>query len=116
MESSESSEDAMGDAGAGERSYSEETSSEYSESPKSSEGGLGGGGGRLRFLSARWRPLLPFLLPAMVHAEGGEVKKKEKTSDQERVKKAAEAGGLFKEAGGRPSTSCHAHRTVIRNQ
>jgi hypothetical protein len=30
----------------------------------------------------------------------GEVKRKEKASDQERVKKAAEAGGLFKEARG----------------
>jgi hypothetical protein len=38
----------------------------------------------------------------MVHAEGGEVKKKEKTSEQERVEKAA---GLFKEAGRRPSIS-----------
>jgi hypothetical protein len=40
MESSESLDDATGDAGAGDLSYSEETSSEYSESPKSSEGGL----------------------------------------------------------------------------
>jgi hypothetical protein len=38
----------------------------------------------------------------MVRAEGGEVKKKEKTSEQERVEKAA---GLFKEVGRRPSTS-----------
>jgi hypothetical protein len=51
MESSESSDDATRDARAGDRSYSEETSSEYSESLKSSEGGLGG---RLRFQSA-WR-------------------------------------------------------------
>jgi hypothetical protein len=28
--------------------------------------------------------------------EGGEVKRKKKADDQERVKKAAEAGGLFK--------------------
>jgi hypothetical protein len=42
MESSESSDDATGDTGAGERSYSEETSSKYSEYPKSSEGGLRG--------------------------------------------------------------------------
>jgi hypothetical protein len=33
-------------------------------------------------------------------AEGGEVKRKEKASDQERVKKATEAGRLFKEARG----------------
>jgi hypothetical protein len=42
MESFESSDDAMGDAGAGDRSYSEDASYEYSESPKSFEGGLGG--------------------------------------------------------------------------
>jgi hypothetical protein len=35
MESSESSDDATGDAGAGDRSYSKEASSEYSKSPKS---------------------------------------------------------------------------------
>jgi hypothetical protein len=57
MELSESSDDATGDAGACEQSYSEETSSEYSESPKSSEGGLGGAcassqhGGALSFPS-----------------------------------------------------------------
>jgi hypothetical protein len=59
MESSESSDDAGGEVGAGERSDSEDASSEYSESPKSSEGGLGA---RLRLLSARRgqpRPLLP---------------------------------------------------------
>jgi hypothetical protein len=36
----------------------------------------------------------------MVHAEGGEVKKKDKASEQERVEKASGASGLFKEAGG----------------
>jgi hypothetical protein len=41
MESSESSDDATGEVGAGDRSYSEEASSKYSESLKSSEGGLG---------------------------------------------------------------------------
>jgi hypothetical protein len=40
----------------------------------------------------------------MVRVEGGEVKK-EKASEQERVDKAAEASGLFKEAGRQPSTS-----------
>jgi hypothetical protein len=50
MESSESSNDAMGGAGAGDRSYSEEAFFEHSESPKSSEGGLGG---RLRLPLAR---------------------------------------------------------------
>jgi hypothetical protein len=38
MESSESSDDARGEAEAGERSDSKDASSEYSESPKSSEG------------------------------------------------------------------------------
>jgi hypothetical protein len=43
MESSESSDNATRDAGEGERSYSKEnSSSEYSESPKSSKGGFGG--------------------------------------------------------------------------
>jgi hypothetical protein len=42
MELSESSNDATGDTEAGERSYSEETSLEYSESLKSSKGELGG--------------------------------------------------------------------------
>jgi hypothetical protein len=42
MESSESLDNTTRDARAGERSYSEEKSSfEYSESPKSSDGGLG---------------------------------------------------------------------------
>jgi hypothetical protein len=50
MESSESLDDAVGEAGAGDRSYSEEASSEYSKSLKSSEGGLGA---RLRLPSAR---------------------------------------------------------------
>jgi hypothetical protein len=41
-ESSEPSDDTEGEAGAGEPSNSEEnSSSEYSESPKSSEGGVG---------------------------------------------------------------------------
>jgi hypothetical protein len=59
MESSESSDDARGEVGAGKRSDSEEASSEYSESSKSSEGGLGA---RLLLPSARRgqpRPLLP---------------------------------------------------------
>jgi hypothetical protein len=53
----------QGDASGGEPSYSEEnSSSEYSESPKSSDGGLEV---RLRFPSVEWRlPLLPFS-PAM---------------------------------------------------
>jgi hypothetical protein len=52
------------DTGASDRSYSKETSSEYSESPKSSEGGLGG---RLRLLSARRGHPLPLLpLPMVV--------------------------------------------------
>jgi hypothetical protein len=59
MESSESPNDARGEAGAGDRSNLEEASSEYSESSKSSEGGLRA---RLRLLPA-WRgkplPLLP---------------------------------------------------------
>jgi hypothetical protein len=44
-------------------------------------------------------PSLAFLASGHGRAEGGEVKMKEKASDQERVKKAAEAGGLFKESG-----------------
>jgi hypothetical protein len=47
--------------------YSEEMSSKYSESPKSSEGGLGG---RLRFPSARQGHPLPLLpLPMVVQKE-----------------------------------------------
>jgi hypothetical protein len=61
--------------------------------------------GRLRFPSVGRHPFLPFLLPVMVRTEGGEVKKKEKASEQERVEKAAGASRLFKEAGRRPSTS-----------
>jgi hypothetical protein len=38
MESFKSSDDATGDARAGNQLYSEKASSEYSESPKSSEG------------------------------------------------------------------------------
>jgi hypothetical protein len=49
MESSESLVDAR-EAGASERPDSEDASSEYFESPKTSEGGLGA---HLRLLSAR---------------------------------------------------------------
>jgi hypothetical protein len=64
MESSKSSDDAIGEAGAGDRSYSEEASSEYSELPKSSEGGLGA---RLRLPSVRRGKPLPLLpLPMVV--------------------------------------------------
>jgi hypothetical protein len=67
MESSESSDDATGDAGAGDRSYSEETSSEYSDSPKSSEGGLRG---RLCFPSAQQgHSLLLLPLPMVMKKE-----------------------------------------------
>jgi hypothetical protein len=45
-------------------------------------------------------PSLASLASAHGRAEGGEIKRKEKASDQERVKKAVEAGGLFKEARG----------------
>jgi hypothetical protein len=96
MEMSESSDESTGDAGAGDRSYSEETSSEYSESPKSSMGGLGG---RLRFVSMMG-PSPATLASAHGRAEGGEVKRKEKANDQGRVKKAVEADELFKEAEG----------------
>jgi hypothetical protein len=56
MESFESSNDAGGEAGAGDQSYSEEAFSEYSESPKSSEGGLEA---RLRLPSTRRGKPLP---------------------------------------------------------
>jgi hypothetical protein len=45
-------------------------------------------------------PQLASLAPAHGHEEGGEEKRKKKASDQERVKKAAKAGGLFKETEG----------------
>jgi hypothetical protein len=82
MESSKSSDDATRDTGVGERSYSEETSSEYSESPKSFEGGLGGGGGLALPVSAA-RLSLALLAFGHGRAEGGEVKKKEMASDKE---------------------------------
>jgi hypothetical protein len=64
MESSKSSDDAMGDPGAVDQSYSEETSFEYSEPPKSSKGGIGG---HLRLPSALRGHLLPHLpLPVVV--------------------------------------------------
>jgi hypothetical protein len=65
---------------------------------------LSGGGGRLCFPSAGRHPFLPFFPMAIVRSEGGEVKKKEKPSEQERVEKAARAGGPFKENGRQPST------------
>jgi hypothetical protein len=62
-ESSESSDDIGGEARASDPSDSEETSSsEYSEFPKSSEGGLGS---RFYLSPARWgepRPLLPLAM------------------------------------------------------
>jgi hypothetical protein len=76
-----------------EGSYSEETSSEYSESPKSSEGGLGG---RLRLPSAGRRPFLPFFPPAMVHSEGEEAGKKKKANEREQVGREARRAGYLK--------------------
>jgi hypothetical protein len=46
------------------------------------------------------RPSLASLASAHGHAEGGEVRRKKRTSDQGQVKKAAKASGLFKEAKG----------------
>ena len=63
-ESSESSDDARGEAWTGDPSDSEEnSSSEYSESPKSSEGGVGSG---FRLLPEWCDQLLLFLLLPMV--------------------------------------------------
>jgi hypothetical protein len=80
MESSKSSDDATRDTGVGERSYSKETSSEYSESPKSFEGGLGGG---LALPVSAARLSLALLASGHGRAEGGEVKNKEMASDKE---------------------------------
>jgi hypothetical protein len=96
MEISESSDDTTRDAGAGDRSYSEEASSEYSESPKSSEGGLGGCLCFVRMVG----PSPATLASAHGRAEGGEVKRKEKANDQGRVNKVVEGDELFKEAEG----------------
>jgi hypothetical protein len=82
MESSESSNDAMGDAGAGDRSYSEEASSEYSKSPKSSEGGLGGA---LALAIGATRPAFAPLTPTHGWVESEEVKKKKKRASDERT-------------------------------
>jgi hypothetical protein len=46
------------------------------------------------------RPSLASLASAHGRAEGGEVRKKNRESDQDRVKKAARASGLFKEDKG----------------
>jgi hypothetical protein len=43
------------------------------------------------------------------------VKRKGKASDQERVKKAVEAGGLFKEAEGFLPRSPNSHKSSISN-
>jgi hypothetical protein len=68
-ESSESSDDAGGETGAGDPSDSEEnSSSEYSESPKSSDGGVGS---RLRLL----------LLP-MAEEDGREEKEAVKNNEE----------------------------------
>jgi hypothetical protein len=69
MEWSESSDDATREAGVGDRSYSEEASSEYSESPKTSEGGHGA---CLCLASARRGQLLPLLPLPMVGWKGSE--------------------------------------------
>jgi hypothetical protein len=81
MESSESSDDATGDAGAGDRSYSEEASSEYSESPKSSEGGLGGACACRQRGEASLCPLAP----AHGRVESEEVKEKKKRASDQRT-------------------------------
>jgi hypothetical protein len=79
LESSESLDDAGGKVGAGEPSDSEEnSSSEYSESPKSSEGGVGS---HLR-LSPEWcEEPPPFLLLPMV-----EWKEEEESKQQAAVR------------------------------
>jgi hypothetical protein len=79
MESSESSDDATGEEGAGDRSYSEEASSEYYESPKSSEGRLGGA---LALAIGAARPAFAPLAPTLGRVETKEVKKKKRASDQ----------------------------------
>jgi hypothetical protein len=45
-------------------------------------------------------PSLAFLVSPHDRAEGGEVRRKKKASDQERVKKEAEVSGLLKEVEG----------------
>jgi hypothetical protein len=98
MESYESSDDATGDAGASESLYSEEnSSSENSESPKSSNGGLGG---RLRFPSTERRPLL-FPFPPAIVLLGEEEGEKMRTTKEEQVRRATGVSGLFKGVGRR---------------
>jgi hypothetical protein len=46
------------------------------------------------------RPSLASLASAHGRAEGGEVRRKKRASDQGQAKKAAKASGLFKEAKG----------------
>jgi hypothetical protein len=77
---------------------------------------LGRTQGALALLISTVGPCLALLASVHGRAEGGEMKKKEKASDKERVEKAARAGGLFIEAGRRPSTSYPDHRTVTRIQ
>jgi hypothetical protein len=77
MESSESSDDVGGEARASDRSDLEEASSEYSESLKSSEGGLEA---RLRFPPARRGKPLPLLpCPSSVGKGGSEEEYKEES-------------------------------------
>jgi hypothetical protein len=96
MESFESSDDATGDAGAGEPLYSEEnSSSENSESPKSSNGGLGG---CLRFPSVERCPLL-FPFPPAIALLGEEEGEKRRMTEQEQVRRATKASELYQGAG-----------------
>jgi hypothetical protein len=107
MESSESSDDDGGEARVGERSDSEDTSSKYSESPKSSEGGLRA---HLHLLSPRQGQPRPLLRLAMVCWRRRERKKKA-TDDRRMSEENNGASRLFIEAGGdRP------HPTTLAEQ
>jgi hypothetical protein len=89
MESSESSDDAGGEARAGERSDSKEASSEYSESPKSSEGGLGA---RLRLPLARRGQPRP--LPASTHGWLEKERAKKKKADNRKISEESRCWSL----------------------
>jgi hypothetical protein len=114
MESSESSDDTRGEAGAGERSDSEEASFEYSESPKSSEGGLGA---RLCLPSVRRGQPLPLLpLPHGWLEREGRTKKKK--ADDQRTSEENSRGkqAIYKGRGDRPLATTLAEQSQEFNK
>jgi hypothetical protein len=96
MESSDSSNDAMGDAGAGDLILG----GNFLRVLRVSKILQGWTWRTLALSISAARPSLAHLAPAHGRARSGEVAKKKRANDQGRVKETVRASGLFKEVEG----------------